>query len=588
LDGTVIVVLVVSLLAAGALLVRSLLGVRRASNRFQILSEIADASERGTSLTETLEAVGDILVPGFADFCMIDLISGDRIERVSVKVAPPGGEAAKSGLAGRRPSLPRRMEVDEGNASIEPRFFENMSEENLRELAHDEDDLRFLRGLGVRSSINVALRARGKLTGVLTLGVAWSGRRYRRDHAEFARVLAGRVALTLDNAGLFSDLERAELERAEIAETLQRGLLPSPLPHIPGWSTAAMYRPAGAQNEVGGDFYDAFQVAGGWMLVIGDVTGRGARAASVTAQARYTLRTAAALTGDPLVALATLNRALLARGDSALCSVAAVALPDDPLQPVRLAVAGHPPPLLVGDGEVIEAAGAGPVLGAFADAHWAIDSAVVGPGQQLVLVTDGVAEACGPEGRFGEGRLRAELADDAGSATVVQGLEGALQDFTEGRLDDDVAILTIAPSPAGTGWGMHNESRALVERLFDAFNRRDEEEIAALCDEGMEFFPVTAEAAGRTAPYVGAEGLREYLDDVASLWEELLIRPSEVEWEDGALLVRGRVFLRNREFGIRDVAAGWIWELDGDRFVRGEVFADPEQAARRFSEAYAA
>ena len=122
---------------------------------------------------------------------------------------------------------------------------------------------------------------------------------------------------------------------------------------------AASYRPAGAENEVGGDFYDAFPAAGGWMLVVGDVTGRGARAASVTAQARYTLRTAAALTGDPLVALATLNRALLARGDSALCSVAALAISEDPTQPVRLAVAGHPPPLLI-DGEAVTESPAGP------------------------------------------------------------------------------------------------------------------------------------------------------------------------------------------------------------------------------------
>ena len=61
-----------------------------------------------------------------------------------------------------------------------------------------------------------------------------------------------------------------------------------------------MYRPAGSENEVGGDFYDVFRVADGWMLVIGDVTGRGARAASLTAVARYTLRTAATLTGDPV------------------------------------------------------------------------------------------------------------------------------------------------------------------------------------------------------------------------------------------------------------------------------------------------
>ena len=184
--------------------------------------------------------------------------------------------------------------------------------------------------------------------------------------------------------------------RAEIAETLQHGLLPPPLPHIPGWSIAASYRPAGAENEVGGDFYDAFPAAGGWMLVVGDVTGRGAQAAAITAQARYTLRTAAVLTGDPLVAISTLNRALLARGGSALCSVAALAVSEDPLQPVR--TRGSRTSAAASDrrrGGHASSPAPGPVLGAFADANWALEQAVIDPGQQLVVVTDGIAEAAG-------------------------------------------------------------------------------------------------------------------------------------------------------------------------------------------------
>jgi serine phosphatase RsbU (regulator of sigma subunit) len=335
-------------------------------------------------------------------------------------------------------------------AAVEPRFFERISGSELGEIAHDGDDLEFLESLGTRSAITVPLRARGRITGALTLGVAWSGRRYRGGDAHFASVLSGRVALALDNAGLFSDLERAERARAEIAETLQRGLLPPPLPHIPGWSTAAMYRPAGAENEVGGDFYDAFPVAGGWMLVIGDVTGRGARAASITAQARYTLRTAAVLTGDPLVALATLNRALLARRDSALCSVAAFKIFEDPSQPVRLAVAGHPPPLLVDGERVAEQAASGPVLGALAKATWTPQRVSVSPGQQLVVVTDGIIEASGPEGRFGEERLRAVLAGIASPVIAVQRLETALHTFTNGAFEDDAAILAIAPMTSDT------------------------------------------------------------------------------------------------------------------------------------------
>lgn len=417
---------------------------RKAHQRFQILADVAAVSDAGGSLEETFDAICAILVPQIADFCMIDVIDESRIpRRAAVRVAEGGDPEFERGLTERMPSMPPRMVADR-TASLEPRFYERMSEDDIRGLAHDEEDFEFLRSLGMRSAITVALQARGEVTGALTIAVAWSGRRYRRGDARFAWILSGRVALALDNSGLFADLERAERARSKIAETLQHSLLPSPLPHIPGWSIAAMYRPAGAENEVGGDFYDVFRVPGGWMLVIGDVTGRGAHAASVTAVARYTLRTAAELTDDPLVALRTLNRALLARGDSALCSLAAMTLSEDRFEPVRLAVAGHPPPLLVDGDAVTEVADADPVLGAFPDAEWGIARAEVEPGQQLVVVTDGITEAQGPEGRFGEMRLRAHLSGAVNPAVAVQRLEGSLHSFTEGRLDDDVAMLAIA------------------------------------------------------------------------------------------------------------------------------------------------
>jgi len=447
MTAVLIVALVAALAGLAYLLALSMARTRRVTRRFQVLDDIARVSDAASSLPETLSAISEVLVPEIADFCMIDVISEERAQRAAVRVGAGAPAGAEQGLAEREPSIPAEMIDGEGGGSLAPRFFERMSDADLDDISHDETDLEFLRGLGVRSAITVALRARGRVTGALTIGVAWSGRRYRSDDARFARVLSGRVALALDNAGLFSNLERAVRAREEIAETLQRGLLPPPLPHIPGWSAAAMYRPAGAENEVGGDFYDAFPFAGGWMLVIGDVTGRGARAASITAQARYTLRTAAALTGDPLIALATLNRALLARNDSAMCSVAAFALPEDPAQPVRLAVAGHPPPLLVDREEVVETAPPGPLLGAFPDADWSLELTRVRSGQQLVVITDGITDACGPGGRFGEERLRAELAGATNPVLAVQKLEAALHAFVEGALDDDAAILAIAPRP---------------------------------------------------------------------------------------------------------------------------------------------
>jgi serine phosphatase RsbU (regulator of sigma subunit) len=436
-------VALVSLGALATMLIVLAARERKARRRFQILGDIASVSESGGTLEETFEAICDVLVPDFADFCMIDVIADGEVRRVAARIAPGGEPEIERGLSERRPSIPERMVADADRASLKPRFFERMSDENLRELAHDADDLEFLRRVGTRSAITVALNARGRITGALTLGVAWSGRRFRREDAHFAWILSGRVALALDNSGLFADLERAERARSEIADTLQRGLLPPPLPHIPGWSVAAMYRSAGAENEAGGDFYDVFRVPGGWMLAIGDVTGRGARAASITAVARYTLRTAAVLTDDPVLALRTLNRALLARGDTALCSIAAVTVSEDPREPVKVAVAGHPPPLLVDGESVIEAAESDPVLGAFADAEWSIERSVVTLGQQLVIVTDGITEAKGPDGRFGEERLHAALRGASNPAMALQRLEGSLQSFTDGALDDDIAMLAM-------------------------------------------------------------------------------------------------------------------------------------------------
>lgn len=125
---------------------------------------------------------------------------------------------------------------------------------------------------------------------------------------------------------------------------------------------------------------------------------------------------------------------------------------------------------------------------------------------------------------------------------------------------------------------------ALVKRLYDCFNDRDEGCIVELCDERMEFFPVvTAEAIGREAPYGGAAGLHDYLADVAQVWDELQITPSEVEARGETLLVHGRVYARSRELGIRDVPVAWVWTIRDGRFVRGEVFPDPEQAVARFA-----
>lgn len=574
-----------AVLVAVAVAAVSFARMRRANRRFQLLDEIARVAEGDGTFEETLDAIAGVLVPEWGDFCTIDVIEGGKVRRATARVSGPDAEANEAKLATRTPALQERMASAAARGRVRPSFFEYVSDDDLREAAENEEDLRFLLSLRIRSGVTVELRARGRPTGMLTVGVGTSGRRFRADDVRFAGVVAGRVALALDNAGLFSELERSDRERAEIAATLQRGLLPPPLPHIPGWSVAAMYRPAGAENEIGGDFYDAFRIAGGWMVVIGDVTGRGAQAAAVTAHARYTLRTAAALTGDPVVALRTLNRELLTRRGAALCSVAAMAIAEDPARPVRLAVAGHPPPLLVDGDSVVEAASPAPVLGAFSDEEWRVEATAVAPGQQLVVITDGITEAAGDGERFGEQRLRTVLERISSPAIAAQRIEGALHEFTGGEMDDDAAIIAVGPASADVDPAPEAE-RELIERLYGAFNRRDAAAITELCDEQMGFFPIgTAEEIGRTAPYVGPEGLQEYMDDVERAWDELLITPKVVERHGRSLLVRGRAYARSRELGIRDMPVAWIWDLGDGKFSRGEVFRDPEEAIRRLSTA---
>ena len=144
------------------------------------------------------------------------------------------------------------------------------------------------------------------------------------DHdLEIADEVARRAALAIENARLAD-------ERARVADALQRELLPPSLPPMPGWEVATMYEPAGEINEVGGDFYEVFPVEGGWAVVLGDVSGKGAAAAALTAEARHTIRTAGTLAADPVAGLQLLDRNLRGRDDVALCSVAMLVLPDAP------------------------------------------------------------------------------------------------------------------------------------------------------------------------------------------------------------------------------------------------------------------
>ncbi len=125
---------------------------------------------------------------------------------------------------------------------------------------------------------------------------------------------------------------------------------------------------------------------------------------------------------------------------------------------------------------------------------------------------------------------------------------------------------------------MTAEPGLLIERLFDAFNRRAGAEIAALCHEEVEFAPMTGALAGRTTAYRGREGLVEYLGDVERVWEELLVTVHDTYVEGELILAAGRVYARSREIGLRDLPVTWHWRLKDGLFLYGRVFDDPAEA----------
>jgi serine phosphatase RsbU (regulator of sigma subunit) len=275
----------------------------------------------------------------------------------------------------------------------------------------------------------------------MTLVTAESHRRLNEDDRELAEQLGRRAAIAVENAQLHTTL-------MDIAATLQRSLLPDELPEIPGWEAAALYRPAGAEQriDVGGDFYEVVSSRDGWLVVLGDVTGKGVAAASLTAMLRHGARFASRYDSRPAAILSELDQALRLRSDQALCTSLAARLDDGR---VLISSAGHPPGLLVAwDGSVLEMPEAGPLLGAFEDANWSDTEVPISSAEMLLLYTDGVTEQAGPADRFGTARLKALMSRHATStpAQLLSALDAELDKFRGGRArDDDVAAIALRP-----------------------------------------------------------------------------------------------------------------------------------------------
>jgi serine phosphatase RsbU (regulator of sigma subunit) len=245
------------------------------------------------------------------------------------------------------------------------------------------------------------------------------------------------------------------LER-EIAETLQRSLLPQRLPRIDGLDVEARYCAAGDGMVVGGDFYDLFRTNGtAWGLAIGDVCGKGPHAAALTALVRYTLRAAALWEHRPERVMAMLNEAILdQRADYRFCTAiyGQLALLPDGGARVDFVTAGHPLPLVRRAGGEVEAVGThSTVLGVVPDPQLHADAVELGPGDLLLLYTDGVTEVR-KRGRevFGVDQLRALLGEigDVSAAKAAERVEDAVLNASGGPPRDDLAVVAVRIPPA--------------------------------------------------------------------------------------------------------------------------------------------
>ena len=419
-----------------------------AAARARFLAEASVILDESLDYESTLRTVSRLVVPWLADWCVIDMVEQDgTFRRVTVAHVDPEKIELAEQWTKQYPTDPSAATgvpnvVRTGTSEVYP----EIPDEMLVATARDEEHLALIRSLGMRSVMIVPMIARGRTLGAISFIASDTGRRYGDDDVLLAQELARRAATSVDNARLYS-------ERSYIARTLQQSLLPPHLPEIPGLELAGRYRAAGEGNEVGGDFYDVFQIAGdSWAVVIGDVCGKGADAAALTALTRYTIRAIASADKLPSEILRLLNDAILRqRTDNRFCTVAYARVAKTPKGVrVELSSGGHPLPLITrSDGEAEYAGEAGTLLGVVPDPDLSDVAVDLGPGDALVLYTDGITEAGAPDRLLTPEDLCAEIKScGPGSAgTVAECLEQVAVEASGGEPKDDIAIVVLQVQP---------------------------------------------------------------------------------------------------------------------------------------------
>lgn len=279
--------------------------------------------------------------------------------------------------------------------------------------------------------------------GVLISAVAAVGVLRLVQRRRNAERLAARLEVTAN------ENRRLYAEQRNIAQTLQHALLPDRLPQLPGITVSATYRPGEQGVDIGGDWYDVLQIgAERLLLVVGDVSGRGLRAATTMASLRYAIRAYAAQDDPPEEILHKLSR-LLSVADSGQLATILCAVVDPAARRVMLATAGHLPPLLIDDGDsrYLESV-IGLPIGFEAGAEYTATEIAIPPSATLIAFTDGLVERRGETLDDGLRRLQSAVAHRRLGLSEL--LDALVVELPPGPSEDDVAIVGLTWTTNGS------------------------------------------------------------------------------------------------------------------------------------------
>ncbi|MGD1057853.1 MAG: SpoIIE family protein phosphatase [Solirubrobacteraceae bacterium] len=417
--------------------------VKRVQLAESFMAEASRVLASSMDYAETLKRIARLAVPQIADLCAVDVLGeSGEIERVAIHHSDPSRiELAERIDRGYHLDPDEPLGVPEVIRSGRARIYTDIPPDALAAYARDNAHLALLQAIGATAVIIVPLAAPARTLGAITLVSSESLRRLSHADLALAERLGRRAGTAVESARLYT-------ERTKIATMLEAALLPESLPEIPGVDLASLYRAAGELNDVGGDFYDVLAYGEGrWLLVIGDVCGKGPRAAAVTALARHTLRTAAMLGLTPTAMLETLHSALRQQpSGSDLCTVclATLELGREGAQ-LTVTLAGHPPPLIIdADGERRQVGTPGTLLGVLDPIEISEVAVELESGQTLLLYTDGLPEADRAGVQLGEQQLfEPHVLPDPTLVGLLTQIERAALRRANGRLRDDIALLAL-------------------------------------------------------------------------------------------------------------------------------------------------